>query len=138
MIRDETQKKTIFADSKSILKSTIIMLGLSLNQATAFLAAFLWKVELPYYLVLAFIFALVSSIYIKNITKSVFFIIGSVFIGAIIALGIVLIPPVVFGSNEMIEFTFIVYSTFTAKLGVFGLIVSIFSSIFGSLVSGGV
>lgn len=138
MIRDETQKKTIFADSKSILKSTIIMLGLSLNQATAFLAAFLWKVELPYYLVLAFIFALVSSIYIKNITKSVFFIIGSVFIGAIIALGIVLIPPVVFGSSEMIEFTFIVYSTFTAKLGVFGLIVSIFSSIFGSLVSGGV
>lgn len=131
------KKEITFANTKLVLKGVIIALSLSINQAAAYLAVFLWKLEFPYYLIIVFVLTLISSSYIKNLTKSIAFTVISVFVGVIIGLGILLIPPAIFGSNVMIEYTITFYLLFTSKLAIFNSVISVFSSILGSLLSGG-
>jgi hypothetical protein len=122
----------------SILIETAIIVGLSLNQAAAYVAYFIWKVDFSYYLVMVIFFTLVSSLYIRNLSKGLIYSLASIVIGAVIGLGIVLIPPYVHMSYGMIDATISSYAFSISKALVFNLMIDPFSSILGALLSGGV
>lgn len=111
------------------------LLGFSLNQAAAYLAFSLWNLDLSYYLLVVFVSTFVFSIYIKNLSIGIAFTVLSMIIGALITMGILLIPPLAYRSEFMIEFTLTAYPTVIAKLVVFNMVISIFSSILGGLLS---
>jgi len=111
------------------------LLGLSLNQAAAYLAVSLWNLDLSYYLLVVLVLTFVFSIYIKNLSIGIAFTVLSMIIGALITMGILLIPPLVYRSEFMIEFALTAYPTFIAKLVVFNMVISIFASILGGLLS---
>lgn len=111
------------------------LLGLSLNQAAAYLAVSLWNLDLSYYLLVVLVLTFVFSIYIKNLSIGIAFTVLSMIIGALITMGILLIPPLVYRSEFMIEFALIAYSMLIGKLVVFNMVISIFASILGGLLS---
>jgi len=129
--------KKVSLRNGTFLKDMVPALGLCLNQAAAYSAAFVWKLELLYYLILILFFTSLFSIYIRNLTKSIAYSVTSVIVGAIIGLGILLIPPLVYGSYEMINATTSIYLTFVAKLAIFNLVICMFSSTVGTVLSGG-
>lgn len=129
--------KRAIPSALSILKETAIILGLSLNQAAAYAAFFIWKVDLPYYLVMIIFFTLVSSLYIRNLGKGLIYSLVSIVTGAVIGLGIVLIPPYVHMLYGEIDATISSYTFYISKALVFNLIIGPFCSILGGLLSGG-
>jgi len=128
-------KNIIFGNTMSFLKKAIAPLGLFLNQATAYLAAFLWKLELPYYLVLIIIFTLIFSMYIKDISKSLAYTLTSVVIGGLIGLIILITPPVLYGSYETIDLILTLYTLTISKLAILNLVISMFCSLAGSFLT---
>lgn len=111
------------------------LVGFSLNQAAAYLAFSLWKLDLSYYLLLVFVLTFVFSIYIKNLSIAIAFTVLSIIIGALITVGILLIPPLAYQSGLMIEFTLTLYPMLITKLVLLNMAISIFSSILGGLLS---
>lgn len=111
------------------------LLGFSLNQAAAYLAFSLWNLDLSYYLLVVFVLTFLFSIYIKNLSIGIAFTILSMIIGALITIGILLIPPLVHRSEFMIQFTLSAYPPLIAKLAVFNVVTSTISSILGGLLS---
>lgn len=122
----------------SVLKATAIILGLSLNQAAAYTAYFIWKVDFPYYLTMVIFFTLVSSLYIRNLSKGIIYLLASIVMGAVIGLGIVLIPPSVHNLHDIIDATVNSYVFSISKPLAFNLMIGPFFSILGALLSGGV
>lgn len=116
-------------------RRAIELLGFSINQAAAYLAFFLWNLDLSYYLLVVFVLTFVFSIYVKNMLVGIAFTILSMIIGALITIGILLIPPLVHRSEFMIQFTLTAYPPLIAKLAVFNVVISTLSSILGGLLS---
>ena len=111
------------------------LLGFCINQAATYLAFTLWNFDLSYYLLVVFVLTFVFCIHIKNLSIGIAFTVLSIIIGAFITIGILLIPPLVYQSELMIEFILAAYPTVIGKLVLFNLVISIFSSILGGLVS---
>jgi hypothetical protein len=122
----------------SFLRDGIVILGLCLNQAAACLACFVWKLEIVYYLLVVAFFTLIFSLYIRNLTKSVAYSATSVVVGALVGLGIVLIPPLVYGSQQTVDATSTFYLTYVSSRAILSLVVSTFTSIIGSFLIGAV
>jgi len=132
-----TQKTPINRKSiqAKILKGALWILGISLNQAAAYLAILLFHLQLPYYLAIVFVFTMIFSLSIKNVSRALFYTIASVIIGALITLGIILIPPIYFGSYLMIDYTIGIYSVYISKLLILNIIICTASALIGGLAS---
>jgi hypothetical protein len=109
------------------------MLGISLNQAAAYLAVLLFHLQIMYYLVIVFVFTLIFSLSAKNLSKAVIYAIASTIIGAAITLGILLTPSIAveFDVNYIMD----VYFYYVAKLLILSLTVGVPSAIIGGIVS---
>jgi hypothetical protein len=116
-----------------ILRGILGITGISLNQAAAFLASMTFHLQIPYYLVIVFVFTLIFSFSTKNLSRAIIYTIASMVIGALITLGILLIPAI--ACELDVDYTITVYSYYAAKLLIFNLVVAIPSAIIGGLAS---
>lgn len=132
-------KETIPENLRRFLIEILVICGLSLNHAAVNLASFLWKVELSYYLVAISLFTLIFSIYIRNLEKCVFYVLISIVTGLIISAGILLMPPVIYGSDYMISgFSIVSYVAFISRYLIFNIVACLSTAILGGLLSEGI
>ena len=110
------------------------MVGLSLSQAASYLAVVIFKLQLPYYMLIIFVFTFLFSVYLENLSKALFYTIASTIIGMIISLIVVLIPPIIFHDTFLIDFTITLYSSLEAKLFLFNIVICLISSIIGGMI----
>jgi hypothetical protein len=116
-----------------ISRNILWMLGISLNQAAAYLAVLLFHLQIPYYLVIVFIFTLIFSLSVKSLSRAVLYTIASTIIGAAITLGILLTPSIAVELN--VDYIETVYFYYAAKLLVLNLAASLPSAIIGGIAS---
>lgn len=128
-------------------KEVLLILGLSLNYAAANLAVFLWEshaggsVTNPavlYYLIGVSVFTLIFSIAVRNLKKCISYTFISIVAGIAISIGILLLPPVIYGSPSMIDRTITVYAFSISKYSIFSVTISMFVAILGSLLGDGI
>lgn len=127
-----TYEKLIFS-----LKELAIILGLSLNQAAAYLAFFIWKLEILYYIILILFFSLSFSAYKRELGKSIAYSLISAVVGVIIGLGIVIMPFAVNSDIEMMNLMLNVYIMSISKPFVVNMVVCIFSPTLSAFFVGG-
>jgi hypothetical protein len=116
-----------------ILRNSLRFLGICLNQAAAYFGVIIFHLEIPYYLVIVFVFTLIFSLSTRNLSRAILYTIASMIIGALITLGILLTPSIAFELD--VDYTMTVFSSYAAKLLVFNLVVSIPSAIIGGIIS---
>jgi len=116
-----------------ITEKILWILGISLNQAAAYLAVMIFRLQIPHYLVIVFVFTLVFSLSTKNMSRAIVYTIVSTVIGALIAMGILLTPS--FACELNIDYTVTIFLFYAAKLMILNLVVGIPSAIVGGLVS---
>jgi hypothetical protein len=116
-----------------ILRDLSGILGISLNQAAAYLAVVVFHLQILYYMVIVFVFTLIFSLAIRSLSRAIIGTITSMIIGAVITLGILLTPSIAFKLN--MDTTITVFSSYAARLIVLNLVVSILSAIIGGIIS---
>jgi len=114
-----------------ILKDIPGILGISLNQAAAYLAVVIFHLQIPHYLVIVFVLTLIFSLSAKNLLRAILYSIAAIIIGALITLGILLTPSIACGLD--VDYTITVYSYYAAKLLILNLVVAVPSAILGGL-----
>ena len=122
---------------RQLLSETSILLAISLTQAAAYIALLFWpKIDLPYYCSVVFIFTIIFSIYVKNIKKSIFYTFAALILGAIISVGILLMPMAVYGADS-IDYAVGLYEFYIAKPLVLDIVICMIAVILGSFLSDG-
>ena len=118
-----------------LIKSIIGCIGISFNQAAAYLTVLVFNLSLPYYMALVFFFVFAFSFYTKNLSKTLILSLLSIFTGAIIALVTLLIPPIVSQSGYLVDIAIDVYSIGLGRLSIFTLMITIISATLGGLLN---
>jgi len=129
-------EKTYISAHKNnrLFKNLFSIIGLSITQAAMYLAVVIFKLQMPYYLVLIFALTLLFSIYIGSISRALFYAIASSVIGLFISLLVVLIPPMILQDNFLVDFTFTLYLGLEVKLLIFNLVMCLISSLLGGII----
>ena len=122
---------------RQLLSETSILLAISLTQAAAYVALLFWpKIDFAYYCSVVFISTIIFSIYVKDFKKSIFYTFAALILGAIISVGILLIPIAVYGTDS-IEYTVGLYGFYIAKPLVLDIVICMIAAILGSFLSDG-
>jgi len=122
---------------RQLLSETSILLAISLTQAAAYIALLFWpKIDLAYYCSVVFISTIIFSIYVKNIKKSIFYTFAALILGAIISVGILLMPMAVYGADS-IDYAVGLYEFYIAKPLVLDIVICMIAVILGSFLSDG-
>jgi hypothetical protein len=116
-----------------IVKRVLWILGISLNQAAAYLAVAVFHMQVPQYLVVVFVFTLIFSLSTRDLPRAILYTLASVIFGALITLGILLTPAIAFELD--IDYTMTVFFYLAAKLLILNLVAGIPSAIIGGLAS---
>lgn len=131
------KRHIIFQHFKSFLPWMLVSLALSVNQASAYLLVLLWKIDVPYYMLINFGIILLFSAAIRSFTKAMALVLVSLVFGAIIAIITLIMPPLIYGQNYMINYTIDAYITFVGRTSIFSLIVCVLAVTIGSILSNG-
>lgn len=121
---------------KRIFVWTVLLLALSVNQASVYLTAFLWQFDPVFFLLGVFFVVLVFSLAIKDLRIAIILACIALVIGLVIGLITLIIPPIVSGQSYLIWHSADPYINYVGKLAVFGLIASLLAAVLGSLFSG--
>lgn len=127
--------KTSVISFKRIFTWIILLLALSVNQATIYLTTFLWQFGPLFFLLGVFFVVLIFSIAIKDLRIAIILACIAMVIGGVISLVTLIIPLIVSGQSYLIWHSVDSYISYVGKLAVFGLIASLLAAVLGSLLS---
>lgn len=116
----ELQKKGLF-------KNFLITLILSLDYSAMYLLYALWKVDLVYFIVIVAITTIVAGAFIQNEVAAIFIPCISLVVGIIFSVLIVILPPLAYNQNEIIELTMVLYVPLFVRLLFFGGLAAAFA-----------
>lgn len=117
----------------------ILLLASSLNYAAANLFIIIWKVELPYYILMVFALSAITGTLMPNLRGSIIGVFISMIGGLLIAIAIFFAPYIIF-AESVVRFNVaaLVLFSFLAKIFLVSVVVYFLGAVVGSFLSASV
>jgi hypothetical protein len=123
---------TMAKNRKIFMKELILMLMLLVDFICAYGLVLVWQ-EYNFYYVIIIVSSLFAGIVSANFSRSIIYVIVLAVIGAVIATGINILPPIMYGEDPSLISTMVFgYAQTLVKLLLIGLPLCIFLAIMGS------
>jgi hypothetical protein len=125
------RKEKIRENYRTILKEMLIVLGLSISYANAYICNSILKLDIFFVFLISIIISLLAGALIFNLTKGLMYMFLSTFLGAVIAVLVMLSPALLAGEYALVDYALLPTINSITPPFVLTLIVSIFGVILG-------
>jgi hypothetical protein len=116
------------------IKALLIILCLCANYTGAFFVSFVWKSGLVYIILIFFITSIIAGIIIANLGKSLAYAFSALVMAGIFFIGLLLLPPSIYGHPGMIAYTSETAFMFTSRIMFIGIVFCLIGTLIGSLI----
>lgn len=129
------KKRTWGALKHKILHEFLIILALLVNYFCAFILILIWQ-ESYYCYVILLMTSLLASTVITSYTRSIIYVCISLVAGAVMAIGIAIGPPIIYGGDPLkISVGILTYSSLVARVMIVSLPLCAFIAVVGCSLS---
>lgn len=119
---------------KRFIKVSLVILSLCINYTSAYFASFIWKSVIVYVMFIFFITSVVASILVANLGKSLAYALSALVLAGILFVGLVLLPPSIYGHPGMVKYAFEIAVRFAGRMMLIGMVFCVFGTLLGSLI----
>lgn len=119
---------------RKFLQESVIVLASCVNYACIFLMTFLFKLDIPIFLLGIAMVSFLFSLIVLNIKRSIIYVCVAVVIGAIISIVLLVSPPLAYGEIWAVRYQLESVVQSVGRLLIFAFAFSFVGSILGSFV----